>query len=249
MRYLLILSLLIGISDVRAQSSFRKNTSNQNAWVMYFGNHKFSERWGWHAEAQFRRHDFLSESQQLLLRTGIEYYSPNGNRFTGGYAFVRTHPYGEFAVPQAFPEHRIWQQFLTSQTFGKFKLAHRYRLEQRFIGNATTGEMKDGRYENRFRYMIKATYGISDALFLAAYEEIFVNFGKEVGFNLFDQNRAYAALGFTVSPTLKIELGYLYQAVQLRSLDISAEPKSRIENNHTLQAGVFFNVPLYSNGE
>jgi hypothetical protein len=226
----------------------RSNTTNTNAWLMYFGNHKFSDRLGWHAEVQWRRHDFFSSNQQLLLRTGLDIYA-GGNRFTIGYAFVETYPYGGFAVANAFPEHRIWQQFLTTQTLGKLKLSHRFRLEQRMLGNAATGEFKDGRYENRMRYMAKATINITSGerpIFLAAYDEIFINFGKDVAYNIFDQNRLYGAVGFTFSPTLKLEVGYLHQLVQLRTLDLTTTPvANKIENNHTLQFGLYSTIPFY----
>jgi hypothetical protein len=222
--------------------SVRIHTTNTHAWLMYFGNHKFSERLGLHAEVQWRRHDLFAENQQLLLRTGLDYYLKSGPRLTVGYAFVETYPYGDFAVANAFPEHRIWQQLATTQTLGKVKLAHRYRIEQRMIGNAATGEFENGRFEHRFRYMAKATINFTEGehpLFGAIYDEIFINAGKDVTYNLFDQNRAYAAIGYTFSPALKLELGYLYQLVQLRSLDAGAGIRNRIEDNHTLQVGLF----------
>lgn len=236
------LSMVLLSTGVMAQQT-RDNTTNQNAWLMYFGNHKLTDRFGVHAEIQWRRHDGLSENQQMLLRGGVDYYLKNNARFTAGYGFIKTYPYGEFGGPEAFPEHRAWQQFLTTQSLGKLKLAHRYRLEQRWIGNAATGEMSNGRYENRVRYMAKATLTLTEAwqhpMFAAVYDEIFVNFGKEVAFNIFDQNRLYGALGFTLSASLKLEVGYLYQLVQLRSLDLQGTPRNRIENNHTLQVGLF----------
>lgn len=243
--------LLFGILQpmVYAQDT-RVHTRNTNAWLMYFGNHKFSEHFGWHAELQLRRSDWFSDRQQFLARTGVDYYLKNGNsRITLGYAFIQTYPYGDFAVPNAFPEHRMWQQFLTSQKLGKVNLSHRYRLEQRWIGNATTGEFKEGRYENRMRYMAKATINLTSGekpVFFAAYDEIFVNFGKEVAYNLFDQNRLYGAAGFTLSKSIKLEVGYLYQLVQLRSLDLTTTAKNRIEDNHTLQVGLFSNFPFVS---
>jgi hypothetical protein len=127
---------------------------------------------------------------------------------------------------------------------GKVKLAHRYRLEQRMIGNASTGPFENGRYENRARYMAKANINITDGkhpIFVAFYDEVFINFGKDVAYNIFDQNRLYGAIGYSFSPALKLELGYLSQVVQLRSLDVTSL-KSRIENNHTLQIALFSNV-------
>jgi hypothetical protein len=226
------------------QGQTRTHTNNTNAWLMYFGNHKFSNQIGLHAEVQWRRSDVFSENQQLLLRTGLDFYVKPDLRFTIGYAFVETYPYGEFAVQHAFPEHRIWQQLLVQQGLGKVKLAHRYRLEQRMIGNASTGQFENGRYENRARYMAKASINLTNGkhpIFATLYDEVFINFGKDVGYNIFDQNRLYGAIGYSISPTLKMELGYLNQVVQLRSLD-AASLKNRIENNHTLQIALFSNV-------
>jgi hypothetical protein len=239
--FTIVLFTLLNIS-ASGQSNARRHTNNSNAWFMYFGNHKFSSKLGWHTEVQLRRNEFVSNSQQLLLRTGLDYYLKNNARLTFGYAFIETHPYGGFAVANAFPEHRIWQQFTTTQDFNRFKLNHRYRLEQRNIGNAATGEFKGGRFENRVRYMVKGTYVVTPEwkrpLFAAAYDEIFLSFGKEVAYNIFDQNRLYGALGITISETLKMEVGYLYQLVQARTLD-AQDAKMRMENNHTLQIGLF----------
>lgn len=233
--------LLLRLSVAECQT--RTHAYNTNAWLMYFGNHKFSNKLGLHAEAQWRRNDFFSKNQQLLLRTGLDFYAKRDVRFTVGYAFVETHPYGEFAVQRAFPEHRIWQQLLVPQVLGKVKLSHRYRLEQRMIGNASTGQFENGRYENRGRYMAKITLGLTgggNPIFAALYDEVFINFGKDVGYNIFDQNRLYGAIGYTISPSMKLELGYLYQVVQLRTLQ-GNPPTKRIENNHTFQVGLFSN--------
>lgn len=245
LKNVLAVSCLLLIFGSKGSAQIRDNTNNSNGWLMYFGNHKFSNTLGLHAEVQFRRAEILAEDQQLLLRAGLDYYIKDNSRFTVGYGFILTYPYGEFPVPNRFPEHRIWQQFLTNHAVGKFKLSHRYRLEQRLIGNAATGEFANGRYENRMRYMFKGVYNLTQSerpVFLAFYDEIFLNFGKEVAYNLFDQNRLYGALGLTINNSLKLEVGYLYQAVQLRQID--ALSRVRIENNHTLQVGVFHNLNL-----
>lgn len=225
----------------------RIHTTNHNAWLMYFGNHKISSRFGIHAEAQWRRNNFLSDDQQLLLRTGLDYYLKDNSRITVGYAFVETYPYGDFHVAKAFSEHRIWQQFATAQQLGKVKLAHRYRLEQRMIGNSNTTAASNARFENRFRYQAKATMPLNPSskhpFFLSVYDEVFINWGKDVGYNIFDQNRLYGALGFTISSTAKIELGFLYQTVQLRGLDTAlTTARNKIEDNYTFQLGFFHNL-------
>jgi hypothetical protein len=242
--FILLLSIFCAVAYGQ---STRVHSKNNHAWFMYFGNHKVSEKFGIHAEAQWRRSEFVSEAQQLLLRTGVDYYLHGNSRLTVGYAFIQTYPYGDFAVPNAFPEHRIWQQFTTAQSWNNLRLAHRYRLEQRMIGNAATGKFGDGRYENRFRYMAKVTLDLSKGerpLFVALYDEVFINFGKDVAYNLFDQNRAYAAIGFTLSPAMKLETGYLLQTILQRTLD-STTLKNNIESNHTIQVGLFWTAPVF----
>lgn len=112
------------------------------------------------------------------------------------------------------------------------------------IGNSSTGQFQNGRYENRVRYMAKATFNITNddhPIFAAVYDEVFINFGKDVAYNIFDQNRLYGAIGYTISPTFKVELGYLYQIILLRNLDVATQ-KNQVENNHTLQIGLFSNL-------
>jgi len=234
----LLAAPLVGVAQT---PEYRLNTTNTNAWFMYFGNHKFSKNLGLHAEVQVRRNDIVQNWQQLLLRTGLDFYATNV-RYTVGYAFVETHPYGEYPAANAFPEHRIWQQALVSNGLGKVKLSHRYRLEQRFIGNSATGEFSGGRYENRFRYMFRANIPLKGttidpkSFYLGFYDEIFVNFGKEVAYNLFDQNRLYGAVGYHLGKVGRLEVGYLYQLVQQRKLVTTSDPaQTIIENNHTLQ--------------
>lgn len=253
MSKIIILSIftLLSIAVHAQQTAARYNAWNNNAWLMYFGNHKVADKFGLHIEAQIRRNDILKNWQQLLLRTGIEYYMPSA-RLTLGYGFIETYGYGEFPVANAFPEHRIWQQALLSNPIGAFKLTHRYRLEQRFIGSSATGQFANGRYENRFRYMLRINRALKGSeiergkFYFSLYNEIFVNFGKEVGYNLFDQNRAYGAIGYHLGKIGRVELGYMYQLLQQRKLLLSNSPALNIiENNHTLQVSLVNDLPFY----
>lgn len=50
--------------------------------------------------------------------------------------------------------HVVRTLALLSHISGSLKLSHRYQLDQRMIGNASTGAFCNGRYENRFRYRV-----------------------------------------------------------------------------------------------
>jgi hypothetical protein len=211
---------------------------------MYFGDHPISakSKWGLHLEGQYRRHDIITQWQQLLLRPAVNYEVNPNLMLTAGYAFVKTHRYGEYPVLAAFPEHRIWQQALVKHGMGKWGLSHRYRLEQRYLGETRPQsgggtELLRWRYENRFRYMFRVMRPLKGPWGIALYDEFFLNFGHNVAANIFDQNRAYAAITHSLWKATRLEVGYLNQIVQQRNGRI-------FENNHTLQIAIYSTLPL-----
>jgi Protein of unknown function (DUF2490) len=225
-----------------SQNSQRLSTVNTHGWYNYFGDHPVSESWGAHLEAQWRRHDVITQWQQLLLRPAINFSANKNVVFTAGYAFVDTFAYGDFPVRHRFPEHRMYEQVVLKHELGKLGLQHRYRLEQRYLGQKiqpSDSRIDSWRYENRFRYMMRMNVplGYEKKLYLGVYDEIMVNFGNNVAANIFDQNRAYAALGYSLSKNTKLEIGYLLQTLQQRNGRV-------IEYNNTFQLSVFSTVPF-----
>jgi hypothetical protein len=172
------------------------------AWYMYFGMNRVSERLSIHTEAQFRYYETLSEFNQLLLRTGLNYHISEKAIATLGYAYIDTDPTYEDSqdLLNDLKEHRIFQQFILLNKVGKFNFEHRYRLEQRFLD--IEGE-KDTRH--RVRYRLQLTFPLSQTFFLNFYDEIFLNLQDDI----FNQNRLYAALGYRFSKKGNIQVGYL----------------------------------------
>lgn len=208
---------------------------------MYFGDHKFSKKLGIHLEAQFRRHDVILSGQQLLLRTGINYHLNDIAFLTAGYCFVKTYQYGKFAAKSDFPENRIWQQIQIKNQTGKIEIMNRYRLEQRFIylpvlnsDNISYSPSNTTTYQNRIRLMTRVSVPfkgnkIQDkSFYFSLYDEVFLNFGKNLQLNYIDQNRAYLALGYKIPKLGRLEIGYMNQLI--------IKPDGiKVENNHTLQ--------------
>jgi hypothetical protein len=226
----------------------RRHTTNYNGWYMFFGSFKFSEKLGLHAEVQWRRYNYILDNQQLLLRGGLNWHFNKQVMGTAGYCFVETYPYGEFASKIAFPEHRIWEQLQFGSRYNRLEMVSRFRLEQRYVYSPV---LKDSIYvvgkdiySNRFRLLTRFSVPfkgetIADKTFyITAYEEIFINFGENVAFNIFDQNRAYIALGYKIPKLGKLELGYLNQMV-FRGNGI------QVENNHTLQVSLTSTFNFY----
>lgn len=178
-------------------------------WFIYFGNQKINKNWNFHNEIQYRNYDFIGDINQLLVRTGIGYnLTENNNNILLGYGFINTQKYLPDSDDKVeTDEHRIFQQFITRQNFGRIFLQHRYRIEERFFLND---------FQMRFRYFLAVNIPITkktmekNALYLSAYNEIFINAEKPI----FDRNRLYGALGYVINKNIKVEAGFMAQSLE-----------------------------------
>ena len=235
---------LVTSSRMNAQT-VRQYTSNYNGWFVYNGNHKLSDKWGLHLEAQWRRYKIVLHNQQLLLRAGINYYVNPKVMLTAGYCFAETYPYGAFASKAAFPENRVWEQLLLKDNIGMVEVINRLRFEQRFINSPVlqSGEYEPGEavYTNRVRIYegfsipFKGKTIEDHSLYVAAFDEVYINFGKNVAFNIMDQNRAYLGIGYKIPKAGRLQIGYLNQLI-FRGDGI------KVEQNHTLHLSLSSNI-------
>jgi hypothetical protein len=175
-------------------------------WFLYFGNQKINNRWNWHNEVQYRNYNFAGDLEQLLLRTGIGYnLTENNNNVLLGYAYVHSEPYITGTDEKSSTnEHRIFQQFITKEKFGRVNIQHRYRFEQRFI---------EEDFKMRARYFLSLNVPINkkemekNAVYASAYNEIFINTEP----NYFDRDRIYGGLGYCFNKNFKVEAGVMTQ--------------------------------------
>lgn len=202
----LVAVLMVSFSKTFAQKS---GTGN---WFAYFGNQAINKKWNWWNEVQYRSYNFISDRQQLLLRTGIGYnLTENNNNVALGYAYINSENYlpgTEEKINSV--EHRIYQQFLTRQNFGRVFLQHRYRIEERFLPDD---------FKMRFRYFLSLNVPINNkvlsknTVYASFYNEIFLNGQKPV----FDRDRLYGGLGYVITRDLRLELGYMSQILETTS--------------------------------
>ncbi|MFN4082881.1 MAG: DUF2490 domain-containing protein [Bacteroidia bacterium] len=121
---------------------------------------------------------------------------------TGNYVTYREG--GSFVEPVLTDEMRTWMQFGSKQYLGVFTIDHRYRAEQRFIGN---------NYRNRFRYRLntvlplKGNKVVPGVFYASVFNEIFLTDVPPY----FERNRFYTGIGYDISNTLSIQTGYVYQ--------------------------------------
>jgi hypothetical protein len=223
------------LSSLVLSAQERIHDQNLHGWFSYFGDHPITSgsRWGIHLEGQFRRHDVITRWQQLLLRPGVNYQLNSKVTLTGGYAFIRSNVYSEYAAaaPVAH-EHRLWEQAWIRYRAGKIGLNTRLRFENRFVG---TGN--GFRYENRFRAWQQARFPIAPKKYFTVYDEFWVYVKPYQSNSWFDQNRAYAAFGLELTPNNRIETGYMQQTILVRN-------GSRLEFNHTIMVTLFSTAPF-----
>ncbi len=223
--------VLAAITSLFTIVSFAQNTRitdpNTIGWLGYNGTIKLNKNWSIHTELQLRRDRLITEPQQDLYRTGINYIISNKLSLRAGYALAETYNYGDIPINnlgKQFTEHRIYQMATLNDKAGLFEFSHRFMLEQRWIGrytNASLTKEDNFVYWNRFRYMFRTNIplngrSIADKTpYLSVYDEILIGFGKNVNENVFDQNRLAILLGYRFSPKVRLEGGYLNQIVQL----------------------------------
>jgi hypothetical protein len=243
MKHLLSLLFLVISYSLFAQNN-RQNDPNNIYWAQLFITKKINAKTDWLVEYQWRRTNGLKDWQQGLLRTAIQ-YKPNASvALALGYAEAETFPYGDFPIANAgtFPEHRLFEQIILKQTINKLAITNRFRVEQRWLGKVVPGTRRDiesWTYLNRFRYLLKMQYPVSKKMYVWFGDEIFIGAGKNLGVNIFDQNRIHANLGLKISTKTIVELGYLNQVLQQGRI---VNSKVIMQRNNGLAAAVYFNL-------
>lgn len=232
-----------------AQAPVRTVVENTNTWYSVFGDHRLGKsRWSLWYDVHVRREGLPGERwQQLLIRPGVQFDLTADTRVGGGYAYINTHQYGDDPIPARFPEHRLWQQVALSQRTGGVAVAHRFRLENRWLGvmgplgvPGVEPEVERWRFTQRLRYQIRGTkpFGAGPTgPYATAFNEVFIGLGRDVQLNILEQNRLFAGVGWRFTPTWRAEAGYMEQQI------IRASGR-RVERNHTLTITLFSTAPL-----
>lgn len=198
-----------------------------SGWLATFNTFKLGNRTSLQSDPQLRSSSRFFRVQTVLLRAGFNYHLNKQVHATLGYAFISNYR-ASGNIDGHLPEHRIWQQLLINQKIGSANLAHRFRLEQRFISiPIVKGDMLKANgydYANRIRYFarylqpLKKVTAFAKGSFIAVQNEVFFNFGNRRAVNgkYFDQNRAYVAIGYRFSKAFDAEVGYMNQYIDGR---------------------------------
>lgn len=234
-----LLLLLCLASSIAA--SAQKQVNKQNGfWLAYSNQTRLTDKWGFWLDLHGRRTDFLDRWSTQIYRPGITYYANDKVRFTAGYAFVRTFP--PEGLRTVRPENRLWQQVLWTSKQKRFQTQQWIRVEERFNRKIANDQLQDGHNFNfRFRYQLNLMVPLNrdfmepNTLFFAFNDEIHINAGKQITYNIFDQNRLFFGLGYQFTTGLNVQVGYMNQFQQLPA-------GNQFNSNNVLRIFVFHNL-------
>ncbi len=211
---LLLLLFLQGFSN---PAIAQVDEDQLGAWYMFMwtADPEIGAGFGLQGDVQHRNWDAYGDLEQLLIRGGLTWSPQDSNlKFTLGLAHISSGAFGPSRDKTR--EKRLYQELLIPQRVSdRFYLTHRLRLEQRDVDNQD--------FRNRFRYSFALNYPLNQttlsrgALYLSFYNELFLNLEQDVGNNrrvdYFDRNRFYAAIGYSLSDSSRLQFGYMEQTL------------------------------------
>lgn len=214
MKNITFLIILFFISLLPNMGVSQVDEDQMGAWYMYLVSTTFNDGpWGMKGSLQYRDWKIAGDLEQIVLRGGVTYQPQFGGiNFTLGATNTTNGSYGD--DDSKTRENRIYEEAAFPFRIGhRFYIKHRLRYEQRFIEN------QDFRTRYRYNFMLKIPINHTDmeenTIYLALYNEIFLNGQREIGdgnsVELFDRNRFYYALGYIMNNGLKIQLGAMNQ--------------------------------------
>src|SRR6478735_8723103 len=150
--YLFSLIMVLGsFGEVLAQSE-REVVNQPLEWFALNSNIKLHKRFGFAFDSQLRFVGNLQEAQHYV-RLGAEFYiTPKLSIVPIGGMYVWNFKYGEQPAAHENDEKRIWQQVFYKHDVSRFHFNHRFRMEERFIQNKSTGSDDFSTQLYRVRY-------------------------------------------------------------------------------------------------
>jgi hypothetical protein len=174
-------------------------------------------------ELHIRRDDWSMKPLQILERPYLTYHANQNLDLTVGGSYYRIYSAEPIPTDYDFNEFHFWEQVTLKHQMGeKVKIAHRYRIEQRFIDHMSFDStsatwVKTGTdFKNRFRYRMLVNfpiYKINDQqkIYSNLYNELWMSMTNYLFFSGFLRNRLYAGVGWQYNKQGSVELAFMNQ--------------------------------------
>lgn len=210
----MILVLSFGLSAQTLEKKIHKQSFSLFSLSSTF---QVSPKWSIISDVQERSFMKPIKQNQLSLRIQVQHNLGNDWTAAGGTSYVLTRAGDPTSLSTLIiPEIRINQDLNYKQRFSGFGFSHRYRMEERFIRRTMNDTLIEGhRFIERLSYTLSFEFNLLKSknnfrsLAFKASNGIFINAGKHIVYNTFDQNRLYTGLNYQLYKNIAIELGYI----------------------------------------
>jgi hypothetical protein len=202
----IIFLFLIGICNkATAQQKIIKRGNQQ--WLQYYAQIKLSDKWILLADGGYRMANNFQNSYQYLIRAGLNYVLNPNIQVGVGFAHFATFSNGKISRD----EFRPYEELGIRSKLSNIDINNRIRIEERFFDPVENGHIKGpGTFNFRFRYSLMAGIPLFNLaktdkdkkILLNVGDEVFLNAGKKIVYNVFDQNR------FLISPTIQFSKNF-----------------------------------------
>lgn len=214
-----IISIFVLGVSMTSIAQNKKFTKGNQQWIQYYNQTKFSDKWTWSTDGGYRFNEMFKNPSQFIVRTGFGYQLNTNMKASIGFAHLGFYTSEKLNKV----EYRPYQEFAISNKYNKIGILHRFRIEERFFQNVLDGNIQTaGNFNFRFRYLFMLNLKIMKlsstnpdrVLSMNLGDEIFINAGKEIVYNVFDQNRILIgpAIEFTKNFTIAITYNSQYAA-------------------------------------
>ncbi|MDA9970274.1 DUF2490 domain-containing protein [Flavobacteriaceae bacterium] len=206
-KYFLTISVFIITISSYSQASPQDKFG---AWYMFDGTLRVLDKLSIKTGIQLRSFEVLDNINLMLYYTGIKYHLSEKTSLTMAYCYLDIDKKFLITGENHLYESRPYEQISYKQKIYNFPINHRLRLEHRFLNykqQLTT--------LHKFRYRIGTKINLNKTFFIKVNEEVFMNTKNQV----FTENRLFAALGYQLSKSSNIQLGYLNHEINKQNLN------------------------------
>lgn len=221
-----------------AQAPTKKINEQSQGWISINSSIRLHKKIGVIADLHARRNHFMADPGFYFARIGINYWLKQNMTAVVGYGHLWAAPsrpgWHHFAN-----EHRVYQQIQLSTKLGKTSMLNRLRNEQRWQEKIVNDKfIHEYKFTNRIRYLLSVTIPVfkqPNYPALVISDELAIQFGKEVVYNTFEQNRAFIGIKQPLSKTLSFDFGYMLVYQQKAS-------GYQYDKNHTFRLFFYYNT-------
>jgi hypothetical protein len=176
------------------------NENHPGSWFVLSGSTKVHDHWSIPTVAIVKHNNMWEGYGFSFFRTGASFNWNTSSTITGGAAFLNSNSYQENQSAKNTSQLWIYGEYTLKSKPRKGTISQRWRFE-----NCRQIDAEDTHANNRIRYRFQYVRPVHKTIFFKCYNEIILNLDKET----FNQNRLFIGMGQKLTPSLKIDIGYL----------------------------------------